>query len=194
MCVSVDYCSSLKISNLNAAHAHLTVCASAQTMGAYLQLKGDEGGDPKRKRTDDSNSEESVVSDSSDENRFGVRYKGQSTNNVGATQELYKRWTINRRCKVWKPHRNRTNDFPSNAVANAKGLRSLVAKLVKSMRMIAGLEAENADLHMQLKAAAKKIEELEAAAAASKKIEELKAAAKKIEELSVVMQVLLDPL
>ena len=61
---------------------------------------------------------------------------------------------------------------------------------------IAGLEAENADLHMQLKAAAKKIEELEAAAAASKKIEELKAAAKKIEELSVhfsVMQVLLDP-
>ena len=46
---------------------------------------------------------------------------------------------------------------------------------------IAGLEAENADLHMQPKAAAKKIEELEAAAAASKKIEELKAAAKKIE-------------
>ena len=163
-------------------------------MGAHLQLEGDEGGDPTRQRTDDSNSEESVVSDSSDENRFGVRYKGQSTNNVGATQELYKRWTINRRCKVWKPHRNRTNDFPSNAVANAKGVRSLVAKLVKPMRMIGGLEAENADLHMQLKAAAKKIEELEAAAAASKKIEELKAAAKKIEELSVVMQVLLDPL
>ena len=155
-------------------------------MGAYLQLEGDEGGDPKRQRTDDSNSEESVVSDSSDENRFGVRYKGHSTNNVGATQELYQRWTINRRCKVWKPHRNRTNDFPSNAVANAKG----------SMRMIGGLEAENADLHMQLKAAAKKIEELEAAAAASKKIEELKAAAKKIEELSVhlsVMQLLIDP-
>ena len=161
-------------------------------MGADLQLEGDEGGDLKRQRTDDSNSEESVASDSSDENRFGVRYKGQSTNNVGATQELYQRWTINRRCKVWKPHRNRTNDFPSNAVANATGLRSLVAKLVKPMRMI-GLEAENADLHMQLKAAAKKIEELEAAAAASKKIEELKAAAKKIEELSVVMQVLLDP-
>ena len=161
-------------------------------MGADLQLEGDEGGDPKRQRTDDSNSEESVVSDSSDENRFGVRYKGHSTNNVGATQESCKRWTINRRCKVWKPHRNRTNDCPSNAVANAKG--SLVAKLVKPMRMIGGLEAENADLHMQLKAAAKKIEELEAAAAASKKIEELKAAAKKIEELSVVMQVLLDPL
>ena len=120
LCVSVDYPSSLKISNLNAAHAHLTVFASARTMGAYLQLKGDEGGDPKRKRTDDSNSEESVVSDSSDENRFGVRYKGHSTNNVGATQELYQRWTINRRCKVWKPHRNRTNDFPSTAVANAK--------------------------------------------------------------------------
>ena len=181
------------MSNLNAAHAHLTVFASARTMGADLQLEGDEGGDPKRQRTDDSNSEESVVSDSSDENRFGVRYKGQSTNNVGATQELYKQRTIKRRCKVWKPHRNRTNDFPSNAVANAKG--SLVAKLVKPMRMI-GLEAENVDLHMQLKAAAKKIEELEAAAAASKKIEELKAAAKKIEELSVhfsVMQVLLDP-
>ena len=163
-------------------------------MGPYLQLEGDEGGDPKRQRTDDSNSEESVVSDSSDENRFGVRYKGQSTNNVGATQELYKQRTIKRRCKVWKPHRNRPNDFPSNAVANAKGFWSLVAKLVKPMRMIGGLEAENADLHMQLKAAAKKIEELEAAAAASKKIEELKAAAKKIEELSVVMQVLLDPL
>ena len=150
--------------SLNAAHAHLTVFASARTMGADLQLEGDEGGDPKRQRTDDSNSEESVVSDSSDENRFGVRYKGQSTNNVGATQELYKRRTINRRCQVWKPHRNRTNDFPSNAV---KGLRPLVAKLVKPMRMI-GLEAENVDLHMQLKAAAKKIEELEAAAAASK--------------------------
>ena len=164
-------------------------------MGADLQLEGDEGGDPKRQRTDDSNSEESVVSDSSDENRFGVRYKGHSTNTVGATQELYQRWTINRRCKVWKPHRNRTNDVPSNAVANAKGVRSLVAKLVKPMRMI-GLEAENVDLHMQLKAAAKKIEELEAAAAASKKIGELKAAAKKIEELSVhfsIMQVRLDP-
>ena len=59
-------------------------------MGAHLQLEGDEGGDPMRQRTDDSNSEESVVSDSSDENRIGVRYKGQSTNNVGATQELYK--------------------------------------------------------------------------------------------------------
>ena len=165
-------------------------------MGAHLQLEGDEGGDPTRQRTDDSNSEESMVSDSSDENRFGVRRKGQSTNNVGATQELYQRWTINRRCKVWKPHRNRTNDFPSNAVANANGFWSLVAKLVKPMRMI-GLEAENVDLHMQLKAAAKKIEELEAAAAASKKIEELKAAAKKIEELSVhvsIMQVRLDPL
>ena len=183
------------MSNLNAAHAHLTVFASARTMGADLQLEGDEGGDPKRQRTDDSNSEESVVSDSSDENRFGVRYKGQSTNNVGATQELYKRRTINRRCKVWKPHRNRTNDFPSNAVANATGLRSLVAKLVKPMRMI-GLEAENVDLHMQLKAAGKKIEELEAAAAASKKIEELKAATKKIEELSVhfsIMHVRIDP-
>ena len=181
------------MSNLNAAHAHLTVFASARTMGADLQLEGDEGGDPKRQRTDDSNSEESVASDSSDGKRFGVRYKGHSTINVGATQESCKRWTINRRCKVWKPHRNRTNDFPSNAVANAKG--SLVAKLVKPMRMIE-LEAENVDLHMQLKAAAKKIEELEAAAAASKKIEELKAAAKKIEELSVhfsVMQVLLDP-
>ena len=173
-------------------------------MGADLQLEGDEGGDPKRQRTDDSNSEESVASDSSDGKRFGLRYKGHSTINVGATQESCKRWTINRRCKVWKPHRNRTNDFPSNAVANAKGLRSLVAKLVvsskklgiKSMRIIAGLGAENADLHMQLKAAAKKIEELEASAAASKKIEELEAAAKKIEELSVhfsVMQVLLDP-
>ena len=108
------------MSNLNAAHAHLTVFASARTMGPYLQLEGDEGGDPKRQRTDDSNSEESVVSDSSDENRFGVRYKGQSTNNVGATQELYKQRTIKRRCKVWKPHRNRTNDFPSKAAANAK--------------------------------------------------------------------------
>ena len=108
---------------------------------------------------------------------------------------------------MWVPRRNCTNDgpstdvarfgshtgtvqtIPSNAVANAKG--SLVAKLVKPMRMIE-LEAENVDLHMQLKAAAKKIEELEAAAAASKKIEELKAAAKKIEERSVhfsVMQV-----
>ena len=173
-------------------------------MGGDLQLEGDEGGDPKRQRTDDSNFEESVASDSSHGKRFGVRYKGHSTNNVGATQELCKRWTINRCCKVSKPHRNRTNDFPSKAVANAKGLRSLVAKLlvssknvgIKSMRMIKGLEAENADLHMQLKAAAKKIEELEAAAAASKKIEELNAAANKIEELSIlfsVMQVLLDP-
>ena len=178
--------------------------APARGPGHVTKIEGDEGGDLKRQRTDDSNSEESVASDSSDENRFGVRYKGHSTNNAGATQGLYKRWTINRRCKVWKPHRTRTNDFPSKAVANAKGLGSLVAKLlvsskkvgIKSMRMIAGLEAENADLHMQLKAAAKKIEELEAAAAASKKIEELKAAAKKIEELSVhfsVMQVLLDP-
>ena len=39
MCVSVDYCSSLKMSNLNAAHAHLTVFASARTMGADLQLE-----------------------------------------------------------------------------------------------------------------------------------------------------------
>ena len=108
------------MSNLNAAHAHLTVFASARTMGADLQLEGDEGGDPKRQRTDDSNSEESVASDSSDGKRFGVRYKGHSTINVGATQELYKRWTINRRCKVWKPHRKRTNE--AHAEGAAEGL------------------------------------------------------------------------
>ena len=192
MCVSVDYRSSPKVSNLNGAHAHLTAFASARAMAEIWDwlLVGD---DSERPQEDDA---DSVESDSCNEACGGVRYckinvgGGIETIECKTGTKVRARWkgrwwyavagSHSHPSKCWKPRRKKRG-APSKAIAgetqsederlaaeleeSTKRLSTLgLGSVEESTKIIARLEEENAGLCELLRAAAKKIQELEAAA------------------------------